>query len=228
MMEGMKRALDTRKVDMRALKVASSTILTARDHGRHLLLLCAEWGRIRFVERCARPHARFRLRRGIRRHATRATSAAHRPDVLAHTQDRACDGIRLSCHIARHHVLADCGMETRNKGRSEALPTTRSLCGHDGVRHCCALCVQRRNPPALHRRTSGKSLTCSSTPRGAAIGCLLMCLLMWPGHDWMHEAARRSNSRIIRKACDVSFRSPLSRLRSRLLRVCPPVVPRRG
>lgn len=28
MMEGMKRALDTRKVDMRALKVASSTILT--------------------------------------------------------------------------------------------------------------------------------------------------------------------------------------------------------
>ena len=28
MMDGMKRALDTRKVDMRALKVASSTILT--------------------------------------------------------------------------------------------------------------------------------------------------------------------------------------------------------
>ena len=123
MMDGMKRALDTRKVDMRALKVASSTILT-------LAIMAAIFS--------------FSAQSGgesgsLSDALARMLASAF---VVAYTQDRACVRVRLPRHIARHHVLADCGMETRNKGRSEALPTTRSLCGHDGVRHCCALCVQ--------------------------------------------------------------------------------------
>lgn len=141
-MDGMKRALDTRKVDMRALKVASSTILTLAIMAAIFSFSAQSGG-----ESGSLSDAVARMLASAFVGGFDAMPSEQQAQLIAQMswpirKTAPCVRVRLPRHIARHHVLADCSMAKRGKGRSGTLPTTYPLRGRDGVRPRGALCVQ--------------------------------------------------------------------------------------
>ena len=179
MMEGMKRALDTRKVDMRALKVASSTILTLAIMAAIFSFSAQSGG-----ESGSLSDALARMLASAFVGGFDAMPPEQQAQLIvqmswpirktAHATEYACLAISL---VITCWQIAAWRHETREGARlcPRRVPFVGMTAFVIAVLYACS--------DEIHQLfidgRAGQVADVLVDASGAAIGCLLMCLLMW-------------------------------------------------
>ena len=179
MMDGMKRALDTRKVDMRALKVASSTILTLAIMAAIFSFSAQSGG-----ESGSLSDAVARMLASAFVGGFDAMPSEQQTQLIAqmswpirktaHASEYACLAISL---VITCWQIAAWRHETREGARlcPRRVPFVGMTAFVIAVLYACS--------DEIHQLfidgRAGQVADVLVDASGAAIGCLLMCLLMW-------------------------------------------------
>lgn len=228
MMDGMKRALDTRKVDMRALKVASSTILTLAIMAAIFSFSAQSGG-----ESGSLSDALARMLASAFVGGFDAMPSEQQAQLIAQMSWP----IRKTAHASEYACLAI----------SLVITCWQIAAWRSEARGGTGLCLQRIPFVGVTAFALAVLYACSDEihqlfidGRAGQVADVLVDALgrgnRLPAdvsahmaiHGQPHETPLTTCLQTIRKEHDGAYRSPLSRLRFRLSCACPPVAPRRG